>query len=250
MGNFLTGSPSTSTATSPGLAKALQPYLVGLLNPRDETTSTVKKKGGGGKGGVLGSMALTGTPFFGGGGGGGKTTTTVNPNRADSLAAFGLNPGAINSSVNTLNSEYNNPNFLNLGSQPGVQSMIGALTNESNTNLDQNLASLRSRFAQGGQTSTFGSSPLLQAQGQTIGTAQESLNDQIAQQLFQMYPQEQQLQQTGLSELQSLNMLPANLLASLGPLLSKSKGATPSPLDAISKIVGSVGSLAGAGAGL
>src|SRR5204862_5105448 len=98
------------------------------------------------------------------------------------------------------------------------------------------------------QTGGEVSSPLAQAEGQTVETFQKNLTDLISEQLFGELRNRENLQQSGISEEQQFNMLPVNIIAALAPLLSRSRGATPSPLDAISNLIGAVGGAAG-GAG-
>jgi hypothetical protein len=138
------------------------------------------------------------------------------------LAAFSMDPTALQG-IGTALGQYSDPNYLDVGSNPYMKNLLSSLTDQSNTNLGKNLAGLRSQFASQGQTGAEGSSPLAQAESQAVGQTQTSLNDQIAQQLFGQYQNNQQLQLQGLGQEQNYQMLPAQLTSMMEPTLSRSK---------------------------
>jgi len=71
----------------------------------------------------------------------------------------------------------------NPANNPVNQQYIAAMQAQNNLGLQQNEGALRSRFALGGQTSTAGANPLLNAQANMASQAQTGLNANIAQYL-------------------------------------------------------------------
>lgn len=198
-----------------------------------------------------------GCGFLSGSSGGGATVTgnvrkplgqnlggLMDPATRDkSLGAFSLDPSQIGN-ISSAYKQFSDPNYLDVASSPYVKNLLAALTSNSNTNLDRNLANLRSQFGAAGQFGAGSSSPLAMTEAQTIEQSNQDLNNLISQALFGQFQRQQGLQLQGLGAAGQQNLLPANLLALLGPLLSKNKGQASSPLGALAGLAGGAGGLA------
>lgn len=133
--------------------------------------------------------------------------------------------------------------YLDPNNVPQLQELLRTFQEQSQRGLDQGLANLRSRFAMGGHTSTASSSPLIQAQEQSISDVSKSRDALAAQALFGLYGQERGMQQGSLGQLGQFEQTPAILTAMLAPLLNKSTASEgPGYLNALMKAVGSVAS--------
>lgn len=163
--------------------------------------------------------------------------------RDQSMAAFTLDPAAFGK-IGTALGQYSDPNYLDVASNPYTKNLIAALTGESNVNLEENLAKLRSQFAAQGQTGAGAASPLALTEAQTIEAAQADLNDTIAKQLFNQLRQQQVLQLQGLGAAGQYQMTPANLVQSLAGLMGTGTGASPGILGTIGQFAGGLGGAA------
>lgn len=148
--------------------------------------------------------------------------------RGQALGGFTMDP-ALYQQIGSILASIAQGQQLNPLDTSAGRGLVSGLTQQSNYNLGTNLADLRSRFAQGGQTSTAGSSPLLNAQANAMSGAQTGLNAVLAPQLFGAYQQNLGRQMQGLSGLSSWEMTPYSILSQLAPLFSKAKQQTAQP---------------------
>lgn len=148
----------------------------------------------------------------------GPVSSLFDPNgRQQALNSFLLDPNSL-SQMSSVLGETMNGGKLNVMSDPAVQNMIKAMTAQSNTNLGQGLAQVRSRAALSGHTSTGGSSDLQNAQNEAVVRNQQNLDATLSPQLLNLYNQERsrQLGSVGAyGELQQFPLQTATQIANL-----------------------------------
>jgi hypothetical protein len=110
---------------------------------------------------------------------------------------------------------------LDVANTPQGSRLINAINQNSQQQLGENLAGLRSRFALAGHTSTGGSAPLLQAQTQAINQEAKSRESLMAESLFNMFNQERARQLASQGAFANYQQTPLNITAQLAPLFSK-----------------------------
>lgn len=167
--------------------------------------------------------------------------------RDQAIGAFTLDPARY-ASVGQGYADTAGGKYLDVSSNPALAKYLETLNTQSNQGLQEAMAQLRSRFALGGQTSTAGSSPLLQAQGDAAVRSGQARDAIAAQALFGTYGQERQNQLAALGQLKSFELTPVQIMQALMPFLQKSRGTnSPGWLNAASSAIGTaVGAAAGA----
>lgn len=137
--------------------------------------------------------------------------------RSQAYNAFLLDPTSLAKMQGTLG-ETAFGGKLDVTNDPAVQNYITALTNQSNTNLGQNLANVRSRAALAGHTSTGASSDLQKMQNQAVVQNQQNLDATIAPQLLNLFNTERGRQLGAIGaygELQQYPLQTVNQIANL-----------------------------------
>lgn len=121
---------------------------------------------------------------------------------------------------------------LDVANTPQGQALTKAMQSQSGQYLGDQLADMRSRFAQSGQNL---SGPLMQSSQQAIEKSTQNLNDTLAQQFFNQLGQERQLQMNALSGYSQYQQTPANLFGQMGSLMSSQQQTRPqgSPLGMV-----------------
>lgn len=104
------------------------------------------------------------------------------------------------------------------------KALINSIYAVGNQNLGQNLAQLRSQFANAGQNL---SGPLMQAETQAITNANIGENANVSEALFNLFGQGQQNQLAALQGAQQYQITPEQLFTQLAGLESKGKQMAP-----------------------
>jgi hypothetical protein len=133
--------------------------------------------------------------------------------------------------------------YLNPETNPYLQGVLDTQQQASNRNLQEGFNLLNDQFAKAGQYSSGTNSPLLQAQAQAIGRANEAYQESAAQSLFSNYGTERAIQQQALGALDMWNKTPINMASQLAQPFSGGNGQSSTSPDLMGPAIGAAGTI-------
>jgi hypothetical protein len=140
--------------------------------------------------------------------------------RDKSLSAYMMDPEAYKQIGTVLQSEAQG-DYLDPAKNPALTNYMNVLHQQTQSGYQDEMAKLKSEFAQSGQYSMGANSPLLQAGTQLASKSAASEQSALAPQLLSAYGQERGIQNQALGALGSYEQTPINLYNQIASMFNQ-----------------------------